>query len=48
MTHTGLSEDLLSHMLRGRKDVSIRTLTEGLRKIGYALAIVPLTKSRVG
>ncbi len=45
---TGLSEDMLSHVLKGRKDVSIRTLTESLRKVGYALAIVPLPKSRVG
>ncbi len=45
---TGLSEDMLSHVLRGRKDVSIGTLTESLRKIGYALAIVPLPRTRVG
>jgi hypothetical protein len=45
---TGLSEDMLSHVLRGRKDVSIGTLTESLQKIGYALAIVPLPKTRVG
>jgi hypothetical protein len=45
---TGLSEDMLSHVLRGRKDVSIGTLTESLRKIGYGLAIVPLPKARVG
>jgi hypothetical protein len=45
---TGLSEDMLSHVLRGRKDVSIATLTESLQKIGYALAIVPLPRGRVG
>jgi hypothetical protein len=45
---TGLSEDMLSHVLKGRKDVSIGTLTDSLRKIGYALAIVPLPKARVG
>jgi hypothetical protein len=45
---TGLSEDMLSHVLKGRKDVSITTLTESLQKIGYALAIVPLPKARVG
>jgi hypothetical protein len=44
---TGLSEDMLSHVLKGRKDVSIVTLTESLCKIGYALAIVPLPKARV-
>ena len=45
---TGLSEDMLSHVLKGRKDVSIATLTESLQKIGYALAIVPLPRARVG
>jgi hypothetical protein len=45
---TDLSEDMLSHVLRGRKDVSIGTLTESLQKIGYALAIVPLPRIRVG
>jgi hypothetical protein len=45
---TGLSEDMLSHVLKGRKDVSIGTLTESLQKIGYALAIVPLPKERAG
>jgi hypothetical protein len=45
---TGLSEDMLSHVLRGRKDVSIQTLTESLRKIGYALAIVLLPRTRIG
>lgn len=45
---TGLSEDMLSHVLKGRKDVSIGTLTESLQKIGYAVAIVPLPKTRVG
>jgi hypothetical protein len=45
---TGLSEDMLSHVLKGRKDVSIATLTESLRKIGYALSIVPLPRTRVG
>lgn len=45
---TGLSEDMLSHVLRGRKDVSIGTLTEILVKIGYGLAIVPLPKAPVG
>jgi hypothetical protein len=44
---TGLSEDMLSHVLKGRKDVSIATLTESLRRIGYALSIVPLPKAKV-
>jgi hypothetical protein len=45
---TGFPEDMLSHMLRGRKDVSIDTLTDILGKIGYGLRIVPLPKARVG
>lgn len=45
---TGLSEDMLSHVLRGRKDVSLATLTDSLQKIGYALAIVPLPRTAVG
>ena len=39
---TGLSEDMLSHVLHGRKDLSIGTLTDALSKIGYGLSIVPL------
>ena len=42
---TGLSETMLSHMLKGRKEVSIPNLTEALEKIGYGLAIVPLAKA---
>ena len=42
---TGLLETILSHMLKGRKEVSIPNLTEALEKIGYGLAIVPLTKA---
>jgi hypothetical protein len=37
---------MLSHVLKGRKDVSIAALPESLEKIGYALAIVPLLKVR--
>lgn len=36
---TGLSEDLLSHVLAGRKDFSVSALTKGLERIGYRLAI---------
>lgn len=39
---TGLSEDMLSHVLHGRKDLSIGTLTDVLGKIGYGLSIVPV------
>jgi hypothetical protein len=38
---TGLSEDMLSHVLAGRKDLSLSKLTEALSRIGYRLKIVP-------
>jgi hypothetical protein len=38
---TGISEDMLSHVLAGRKHLAIDTLSEALEKIGYALKIVP-------
>ncbi len=43
---TGLSEDLLSHVLARRKHVSIRTLTEALKRIGYVLHITPAPARR--
>ena len=39
---TGLSEDMLSHVLAGRKDLSLAKLTGALGRIGYRLRIVPL------
>ena len=36
---TGLPEDLLSHVLAGRNDFSVATLTNGLERIGYRLAL---------
>jgi hypothetical protein len=38
---TGLSEDMLSHVLAGRKDLSLEKLTGALERIGYRLRIVP-------
>src|SRR5260370_41445880 len=43
---TGLSEDLVSHVLARRKHVSIRTLTEALTRIGYVLHITPAPMGR--
>jgi hypothetical protein len=37
---TGLSEDMLSHVLAGRKHLAIDTLTKALARIGYRLRIV--------
>jgi hypothetical protein len=39
---TGLSEDMLSHVLAGRKDLSLARLTQALTRIGYRLRIVPM------
>jgi hypothetical protein len=38
---TGLSEDMLSHVLAKRKDFGIQTLADALGKIGYTIHIVP-------
>jgi hypothetical protein len=37
---TGLAEDMLSHVLAGRKDLSLASLTQALERIGYRLRIV--------
>jgi hypothetical protein len=37
----GLSEDMLSHVLAGRKDFSLQSLAHALDKIGYCLRILP-------
>lgn len=39
---TGISEDMLSHVLAGRKHLAIDTLEAALARIGYCLRIVPL------
>jgi hypothetical protein len=38
---TGLAEDMLSHVLAGRKDLSLASLVQALERIGYRLRIVP-------
>ena len=38
---TGISEDLLSHVLAGRKHLAIDTLENALERIGYRIKIVP-------
>ncbi len=42
---TGLSEDMLSHVLARRKHLAVSTLEESLRRIGYSLRITPLAQS---
>ncbi|HWY85526.1 MAG TPA: hypothetical protein VNX28_02315, partial [Gemmataceae bacterium] len=39
---TGISEDLLSHVLAGRKHLGMDTLTNALERIGYRIKIVPV------
>jgi hypothetical protein len=39
---TGLAEDLLSHVLSGRKHLAMDTLTKALERIGFRLAFVPV------
>src|SRR5262245_33509545 len=38
---TGLSEDMVSHVLAGRKNLSLETLGRALKRIGYRLRIAP-------
>jgi transcriptional regulator with XRE-family HTH domain len=38
---TGLSEAMLSHVLAGRKDLSLESLAKALEHIGYRLRILP-------
>ena len=45
---TGLSEDMLSHVLARRKHVAIDTLSEALGRIGYTLRIAPKAGSGKG
>ncbi|MBO0698851.1 MAG: hypothetical protein J2P46_10685 [Zavarzinella sp.] len=42
---TGLSEDLVSHVLARRKHLAIDTLSDALKRIGYQLQIVPAEKA---
>ena len=42
---TGISEDMLSHVLAKRKNLGIETLSDALAKIGYTISIVPMTDS---
>lgn len=41
---TGISEDMLSHVLAKRKHLTIQTLVQALARIGYGLHIQPLAK----
>jgi hypothetical protein len=41
---TGLSEDMLSHVLARRKHLAIDTLNTALEKVGYTVHISPVAK----
>jgi hypothetical protein len=43
---TGLSEPMLSHVLAGRKDLSLGSLSKALDRIGYRLQITPTVKAK--
>ncbi len=45
---TGLSDSMLSHVLAGRKDLSLAALTKALARIGYQLRITPGQRRRTG
>ena len=44
---TGISEAMLSHVLAGRKDLSVKALTAALARIGYGLRIVRLPAEEI-
>lgn len=43
---TGLAEDMLCHVLAGRKHLSLETLTDALARIGYTLHIMPAAERK--
>jgi hypothetical protein len=43
---TGISPDMLSHVLAGRKDLSLEALSAALQRIGYRLRIMPAARPK--
>jgi hypothetical protein len=43
---TGLTDDMLSHVLAGRKDLSLGTLEAALARIGYRLRFAPAPEQK--
>ncbi len=43
---SGISPDMLSHVLAGRKDLSLEALSKGLERVGYRLRIVPAAAAK--
>ena len=44
---TGIAEDMLSHVLKGRKDLSLKALQKALERISYVLRITPVPAEAV-
>jgi hypothetical protein len=42
----GISRDMLSHVLAGRKDLSLASLSKALERVGYRLNFVPLSPAK--
>jgi hypothetical protein len=43
---SGISPTMLSHVLAGRKDLSLESLSKALERIGYRLRFVPATGTK--
>jgi hypothetical protein len=43
---TGISPDMLSHVLAGRKDLSLDSLSKALDRIGYRVGILPTGRAK--
>jgi transcriptional regulator with XRE-family HTH domain len=42
----GISRDMLSHVLAGRKDLSLQRLCKALERLGYRLSFVPAARAK--
>jgi hypothetical protein len=42
----GISQDMLSHVLAGRKDLSLESLSKALKRVGYRMQFMPATKPK--
>jgi hypothetical protein len=44
----GISQNMLSHCLAGRKDLSMSSVSQALKRIGYRIDFVPQSKAKAG
>jgi hypothetical protein len=42
----GISENMLSHVLAGRKDLTVASLSKALERVGYRLQFTPTAKAK--